>query len=152
MQKDQITRGHWVLFVFALLAVGSLGRQYISSAQRSNPAPYRTGQGGRNPQQMGARALERMTQQLNLTPQQQTQIKVILDGSRPQMEQVRRNAALNTEQRREQMRLLRTQTQNSINQLLSPAQQTKYATMQAEMRGRFGGGDRRGGDRPGGAR
>ena len=161
MQKGQVKATHWVLFGVAILAVSSIAKPYVQEymAERNQVgrnAGMPGGQGGPgrgNPQQMAARMLERMTQDLKLTPAQQAQVKEIQESSFPQMQKIRSNSALSPEQRREQMRPLRIETQNRIKQVLTPEQQTKYESMLAEMRARFGarGGGRGGNNNGGGA-
>lgn len=89
------------------------------------------------------RRVERMKTELNLTDDQTTQVKAILDDSRAKMEALRGNSALSQEDRRSQMTAIYKTEQDKVDAILTPDQKTKYDAMQARMRQRMqerGGG------------
>jgi Spy/CpxP family protein refolding chaperone len=151
MEKNRVTIGHIALFVISLLAVCVSATPYVKSyiAERQAPAngggPGGGRGGGFNPQQMAARRLDQMTQELQLTPEQKTKIQAIQESSMPAIKAIFDDTTLTREQRREKMRPLRDETDAKIKQVLTPEQQTKYDAMQAQRRARFGGGGGGGG-------
>lgn len=86
---------------------------------------------------MQAHQLEMLTKRLNLTSDQQTQIKSIQDDNRQQMMTVRNDSSLSQDQRRSKMMDIRKSSQDKIRALLTDEQKTKYDAMQAEMRERM---------------
>ncbi|HEY3662328.1 MAG TPA: hypothetical protein VGL24_04170 [Chthoniobacterales bacterium] len=122
------------LTLITLSAVGALALG--SSAFANDPAT-----GG--PEQRGGRghhhsALERMTEQLNLTPEQKAKVQPIVDQATPQIESIRRDA----------MEKTKTVVDNAMSQIrpmLTPEQQKKLDEAQTERRGgREGHGGRHG--------
>src|SRR6476620_2715678 len=93
MKKNQLTTAHIVLFLVSFLAVSVTATSYVraylkeraTEAQAANrPGGMAgAGRGGFNPQQMATRRLEQMTQQLQLTADQQTKIKEIQARTAP---------------------------------------------------------------------
>jgi Spy/CpxP family protein refolding chaperone len=104
-----------------------------SRAQDAAPAP----QEGGTAASMQARQLEMMTQRLNLTTDQQSQIKTIQDDSRKQMMALRNDSSLSQDQQRSKMMDIRKSSQDKIRGVLTEEQKTKYDAMQAEMRERM---------------
>jgi Spy/CpxP family protein refolding chaperone len=77
--------------------------------------------------------------QLNLTEQQRSQIRPILQQSRQQMQSLRQDTNLTSEQKKEKVKQIREQTHSQIMSLLTPEQQQKWQQMQQEhRRGRKG--------------
>jgi protein CpxP len=95
-----------------------------------------------NPQ----RRLEMMQKQLNLTPDQTTQIKALMEDERSKMEALRTNTSLAQQDRRSQMMSIRQDGETKTRALLTPDQEKKYDEMQARMRDRMQ--DRRQGGGP----
>lgn len=105
-------------------------------AQQS-PAAQGSPQAGGRAADMQAHQLEMLTNRLNLTSDQQTQIKSIQDDNRQQMMTVRNDSSLSQDQRRSKMMDIRKSSQDKIRALLTDEQKTKYDAMQAEMRERM---------------
>jgi Spy/CpxP family protein refolding chaperone len=83
-------------------------------------------------------SLERITDDLNLTPDQKTKIQPIVDQARPQIEQIRREAM-------EKTRKVMEDTFAQIRPMLTPEQQTKLDEAKDMRRGgKEGRGGRRG--------
>lgn len=91
------------------------------------------------------RELGQLTQTLSLTPDQQTQIKALLQERRGKMEALRSGENPPT---REQMQAIRKDTDAKISALLNDDQKTKFAAWQQQRmeHGRGPGGP--GGDQP----
>jgi len=97
--------------------------------------------GGETRQRGGGvdRELGKLTQALSLTPDQQTQVKALLEQRRGKMEALREGGAQPT---REQMEGTRKDTDAKINELLNDDQKTKFAAWQQQRMQRRGpGGD-----------
>lgn len=83
--------------------------------------------------------LQRMTQSLALTGDQQEKIKPILEGENSQMQELRSNSSLSQEDRMAKMKQIHEGTASQINSILTPDQQKKFAEMSSRMgRGRGG--------------
>src|ERR1700692_3895501 len=104
------------------------------------------GQPGGRPSmdQMVDRQMQHLTQALNLSSDQQTQIKPILKDQMTQMMALRQDTQTAPADKRDQMTKIRTDEQSKIRAGLSSDQQTKYdallAQQQQHMGGRHGGG------------
>ena len=94
------------------------------------------------------RRIEMMQRQLNLTPDQTTQLRSIFADGQSKMEAVRSNTALAPQDRRSQMMALRQTEHDKVVAILTPDQKTKFEAMEArrqeQMRGRGPGGDGQG--------
>lgn len=104
-------------------------------AQDSAPAAPPAGQMG--PRGGGGRQLEMLTTRLNLTTDQQTQVKAIDDDSAKQMMAVRNDTSLSQDDRRSKMMDIRKASQDKIRGVLNDEQKTKYDALLAEMRDRM---------------
>jgi len=144
-------RGLWLAGILALSAF-TLGTSALM-AQNDGPPPGAGcpggGPGGRgfNPE----RQVEMLTRRLNLTADQQTQVKALFAEQRQKMEALRSAApAASTDSsqaapnRRQQAEAIRTDTDAKITALLNDDQKTKYAALVQERKERMeqrGGGD-----------
>jgi Spy/CpxP family protein refolding chaperone len=142
-------RGLWLAGVLAL-GTFTLGACALM-AQNDGPPPGGRGGGpggrGFNPD----RQVEMLTHRLNLTADQQTQVKAVLTEQRQKMEALRNAApaaSADSSQaapnRRQQMETIRTDSDAKITALLNDDQKTKYAAMVQERKERTeqrGGGD-----------
>lgn len=145
-KKSELTKSHIILFVVSLLAVlltfgsyvrGALQERQLATASANNAG--NPGAGGFNPQQMAARRLEQMTQQLQLTAEQSAKIKAIYDSEAPRTKVIYDDTTLTRQQRRDKMRPIRAESDAQIKQVLTPEQQTKFDEMQTQRRAQFGG-------------
>ena len=93
----------------------------IVNAQEPN-ANDADGKGPRHHRQWG-NALEHMTKNLDLTPEQQAKIRPILEQAKPQMKAAR-------EESRQKMKTIRDNVRSQIRPLLTPAQQQKWDAIQ----------------------
>ena len=129
-------------------------------AQDTPPSapPYGQGQGGGrgmgSPEQQ-QRQLDMMTKQLNLTPDQVTQIKAIQEDTRKQQTAMRDDTSMDGTDRRTKMMAMREAEQTKIKAILTDDQKPKYDAMIAQQRqargnggGGYGGGNGNGGPPP----
>jgi periplasmic protein CpxP/Spy len=115
-------------------------------AQDAAPAPavQDSSNGGRGGK-MQERQMEMMTKKLNLTSDQQTQIKAINEDSMKQMMALRNDTSMSQDDKRSKMMDLRKASNDKIRGVLTDEQKPKFDEMQAQMRERMkerrGGGD-----------
>ena len=127
----------------ALMAAVLLAGSCAVWAQADQPPGPPDGQmRGRGPN--AERELGRLTQTLSLTPDQQTQVKALLQERRGKMEALRSGE---NPPSREQMQAIRKDTDAKISELLNDDQKTKFAAWQQRMQGRGPGGGP-GGEQP----
>jgi Spy/CpxP family protein refolding chaperone len=114
--------------VFTLLLVGSI-------AALAQAPGGQWGPGGQPP--TVDQRLQRMSQALELTGDQQEKIKPILESESSQMQELRADTSLSQEDRMAKMKQIRENTASQINPILTADQQKKYAEMMSRMgRGR----------------
>jgi Spy/CpxP family protein refolding chaperone len=136
---DKTARNKWqvraaALVVFLLgFAAGALAlNAYRSWAREGDDGPR--GGGGRRVQ------FERMLERLELTGEQNAQVRQIFADAREQMRASRRDSEARIDE-------MRRQTDERLRAVLSPEQWQKFQQMKEEARApRRGGGGRRGGD------
>jgi protein CpxP len=128
-----------------LAGVLALASTAVWAQNDSQPAGQMRPRGG-NPE----RELQQLTQRLNLTADQQGQVKTLLAERSKKMEELR-NAApsadgSNAPAPREQMEAIRNETDSKINALLNDDQKAKFAALQAERKQRMERRQNPGGD------
>jgi hypothetical protein len=107
-----------------------------SAALGQMPGGTASGQWGGQPPTVDQR-MQRMTQTLELSGDQQEKIKPILEAEAAQMQTLRDDPALSQQDRMAKMKEIREHTASQINPILNPDQQKKYAEMTSRMgRGR----------------
>ena len=122
----------------AAMACLLLGAMAVLAQDQAAPPQ---GGGGRQRGQMPTpeQRLQRMTQALNLTDDQQAKIKPILENESTQMQSLRSDTSLSQDDRMAKMKQIRENTASQINPILTPDQQKQYAEMTSRMgRGRGG--------------
>ena len=118
------------------LACLLLGAMAVFPQQQAAP-PQGGGQWQRGQMPTPEQRLQRMTQALNLTEDQQAKIKPILENESTQMQGLRSDTSLSQEDRMAKMKQIRENTTSQINPILTPDQQKQYAEMTSRMgRGR----------------
>jgi protein CpxP len=100
-------------------------------------APQAGPQAGSRMGNMQTRQLEMLTKQLNLTSDQQAQVKAIQQDTGQQMRAVRNDSSLSEDQKRSKMMDLRKTSQEKIRAVLTDEQKTKYDELQVHMRERM---------------
>jgi protein CpxP len=133
------------IFTLALGGLLALGGTSAALAQDTPPPPPDQNQAGPPPQGRGMRMdpdrqLERLTRELNLTSDQQAQIKPLLLERQQKMQALFQDQSIAPEDRRRQMRTISEGTNNSIKALLTDDQKPKFEAMQQRMRRNGPGG------------
>lgn len=80
--------------------------------------------------------LQHMTKTLNLTADQQTKIKPMLEDEQQKMESLHQDTSMSRQDRMSKMQEIRQSTDEQIKGVLTPEQQTKW---QQEMQNHHGG-------------
>ena len=133
----------------AILALGATALSVLPAMAQdpSAPPPPPQGQGGPRhggPGGMREHQVEFLTKQLNLTPDQVTQVKAIDEDTWKQAKALHENTSMAEQDKRTQMFAIHKASQDKIRALLTPDQQTKFDALQTQMRehrGNHGGGD-----------
>lgn len=112
------------------LCSGALSALPMMAQDAAPAAPQAGSRAGR----MQGRQLEMLTEKLNLTADQQTQVKAIDEDTMKQMMAVRNDTSLSQDDRRSKMMDIRKTSQDKIRGILTDDQKTKYEALQAEMR------------------
>ncbi|WP_263368407.1 Spy/CpxP family protein refolding chaperone [Edaphobacter bradus] len=123
--------GSWtaaLALVFSLLCAMPL------MAQDTAPPPGLPQAGHRGGPGMGEHNLKFLTEQLNLTPDQVSQVKAIDDNTMSQMKALRDDTSLSPADRHAKMMDLHKASQDKIRALLTDDQKTKYDALRAEMK------------------
>ena len=124
--------------IFALLAGSTAIYAQMPQGQEQGG-----GQWGRGPgQPMTAdQRLQRMSQQLNLSADQQQQIKPILENESKQMQALREDTSLSPDDRRSKMMQIRQESASQIKPILNVDQQKQFDEMMSRQgHGRGPGG------------
>jgi periplasmic protein CpxP/Spy len=101
------------------------------------PAPAQDGAMGGRGGGMQARQMDMMTKKLNLTSDQQTQIKAINQDSMKQMMALRNDTSMSQDDKRSKMMDIRKTSNDKIRGILTDEQKPKFDEMQAQMRERM---------------
>ena len=125
-----------VLAVTAMLCVSTLA--FGQDAQSGQGGQKGWGQGRGRGQGMSPDAqLQHMSEALNLTDDQKTKIKPILEDQSKQMQQLRGDTSLSQEDRRSKFQEIHENTMSQIKPILTSDQQKKLESMR-EQGGRGG--------------
>jgi hypothetical protein len=136
-------------FKFAYLALGgllALGTSGAALAQDNPPPPPDQGQAGPppgHPSHMRMdpdRLLAHLTQELNLTSDQQTQIKPMLVDRQQKMQALMQNQSLSQDDRRQQARTIMENSNSNIKSVLNDDQKQKFDAMLERGRRQMQGG------------
>ncbi len=123
----------------------------VPLAAQDAPPPQQGGgppEGGRrDPAEMQARRLQMMTKQLNLSPDQVTQIKAIDDDQMTQMHALHDDTSTPQADKRTKMMAIRQASMEKTRAVLNDEQKTKFDAMEARHR-EHGRGEGQGGDGP----
>ena len=113
-------------------------------AQTDTPPPPPDGQmqgpppEGAGPHRGGPeRRVEMLQHQLDLTPDQTTQVRALMQSERSQMQALHSNSSLSQGDMHAQMMAIHQDSDTKLRALLTPDQVTKYNTMQQHMRERM---------------
>jgi len=123
-----------LLTVSALVAIGAA----IGAPQDQPAAPAAPANGQAPHRRMDPdRQVKILTKKLDLTADQQTQIRSILTDRQQQFESIRNVSSLAPKDRREKMHTLREDSENKIKGVLTDSQKQTYDQMQQQMRERM---------------
>jgi Spy/CpxP family protein refolding chaperone len=89
----------------------------------------------------GERELDHLTKALNLSADQVTQVKAILNTSHQQMEALRSDTTTAPDDKRAKMMSIHQTQQSNIRAILTDDQKTKFDAMQSQMHGHRRQGD-----------
>jgi hypothetical protein len=125
------------LFTFALtglLTVGMAGTAALAQDTTAPAAPQGPPAYGHhmNPDTQ----LQRLTKKLDLSTDQQSQIKPLLDSRQQQMQELWQDQSLSQSDRRTKAMGIQTDTNGKIEAVLSDTQKQQYEAMQAQMKQR----------------
>jgi protein CpxP len=124
-----------------LLTLGLAGTAAFAQEDTTTP-PAQTNNNTQDMHQQGMhhrgmsadRQLRRMTKQLDLTADQQAQVKPILESQDQQMEQLRQDKTMSRQDRRQKMMDIRQDTSQKIEGVLNDTQKQKYEAMHKNMK------------------
>ena len=128
------TLGFAVLLFFGC----SVTTRAQDAATQESRAQAQTENGMHHEQRAGQ--LERLTKELNLTDEQKTQVKPILDEQSKQMRATQEDTSLSQDQKREKMKQIHQTTHSQINDILTPEQQKKFAAFKEQQKEHREGG------------
>ena len=146
MNFASVKQAATLLLCSAALAVPVLAQ----STDTPPPAPASGqtdgGMGPGGPHRGGpGRRVEMMQRELNLSPDQTTQLRSIMASEHTKMEALHGNSSLSQADMHTQMAAIHQSSESQIRAMLTPDQVTKYDAMQSRMRvhaeERRGGGD-----------
>jgi hypothetical protein len=115
-----------------LLVLGTAGT--LAFAQDDTAPPPQQGQDtqgghrGMNPDMQ----LKHLTKKLDLSSDQQSQIKPILDSQQQQMQQLWQDQSMSRQERRQKMMAIRQDSSQKIVAVLNDTQKQQYEAMQAQ--------------------
>ena len=79
--------------------------------------------------------LQMLSEKLNLTDEQKTTLKPILEDQTQQMKAIHADTSLSEEQKRDKMKAMHETFHDKINAVLTPEQQVKFKQMKHEHKG-----------------
>src|SRR5579883_2309933 len=125
------------LYTLALAGLLSLaGSAALAQDNSAAPPPEQQTRGYGHRMNPDAQ-LQHLTKQLDLTADQQAQIKPILESQQQQAMQLRQDQSLSQQDRRSKMMAIHQDTTSKIEAVLNDTQKQKYQAMQAKMQERM---------------
>ena len=129
----------YALTVLALGAMaGTRGLTYAQTAGPDTPGAAGGNAPATEPAHRGGGMLARLTTELDLTPDEVTQVKPILKDEQTTIKGIRADTTLTDDQKKDQTKAARDKANVAINAILTPDQQTKFAKLQAERKEKAG--------------
>ena len=122
---------------FALQDQGSTGSGQAPSEQGGKGHGYGRGHGRGMP--TVDEQVQHMTQKLNLTTDQQSQVKSILENERQQMEALHNDTSTAGQDKRQKFQTMRQENSSKIRDVLNDDQKKKYDAMEKEHGKHMGG-------------
>src|SRR5690348_2246816 len=120
-----------------LLTLGLAGgAAFAQESTTTAPAQTNDNMQGMHHRGMNAdQQLKRMTKKLDLSADQQAQIKPMLESQDQQMEQLRMDKTMSRQDRRQKMMSIRQDTSEKIEGVLNDTQKQKYESMESKHKG-----------------
>lgn len=122
-----------ILLAASVLSIAA----FAQDATPNNQPPAQENSGGHHGPMDPAQRTQALTQQLNLTADQQAKVQQILQSESSQMESLRSDSSLSQQDRHSKMMAIHQTSDTQIRALLDPDQQKKWDAMQAK-RGQWG--------------
>ncbi len=128
-------KNKWMAGVLgAALAIGvPVFAQTAGDAAQDNPQAQTAPKGHRH---HGER-MQKLSQELNLTADQQAKIKPIFQQARTQGKTIHQDASLTKEQKMAKMKELHQTTMAQMNEILTPEQQTQWKQLREQHRAQW---------------
>lgn len=125
--------------IIALIALPVMAQDTSAPTSPPPPPQEQAGPHGRGgPGGMRGDQVKFLTQKLDLTADQVTQVKAIDEDAQKQSKAVREDTSIAGPDKRAKMMDIHKAAQDKIRALLTPDQQTKFDALQAQMRERRG--------------
>lgn len=121
------------LALSGLLALGATSALYAQTNDGQQQGHWGGGHHRMDPDQQ----LRHLTRALELTPDQQSQIKPILEDRQQKAQALFQNQSLSREDRRSQMQSIRSDSNAKIEAVLNDQQKQKFEAMQQRMQERM---------------
>ena len=120
--------------ILTILVLSAAGLAFAQTPQES-PAPTPDKHVGMH-RESADEQLQMLSEKLNLTDDQKTKLKPILQDQMNQMKAVHEDSSLSPEQKKAKMKSIHESMHDQINAVLTPEQQTKFKQMQQEHMGK----------------
>jgi periplasmic protein CpxP/Spy len=120
------------------IAAGALAQDQPQPQDQTAPSSGPGGYRHHGPPNSEAQ-LKHLTRQLDLSADQQTQIKPILDARQQQMQALWQDQSLSRDDRRQKAQAIQSDSNSKIEAVLNDTQKQKYEAWQAQMQQRRGG-------------
>jgi periplasmic protein CpxP/Spy len=120
--------------ILAFAGIFTLGMAGSAALAQDNPAPPQNGNMHEHRGMDPDMQLKHMTKRLDLSADQQSQIKPILESRQQQMQQLWQDQSLSREDRHAKMQSIQADTSTKIEAVLNDTQKQKYEADQARMR------------------
>lgn len=127
------------LCTLALAGLVSLGLSGTAFAQDNSAPPPQDQTSGMHGHHRGMdpdEQLKHMTKQLDLSADQQSQIKPILESRQQQMQQLWQDQSTSRDERHQKMQAIQQDSNEKIEAVLNDTQKQKYQSMQERMQQR----------------
>lgn len=105
---------------------------YSAASLRAQTSTGDQNQASTEKKEKNPEPLQRLTKQLNLTIDQQTKLKPILEQEQREMEAARKDETLSKQDRRARIAQIRQMTKPQIEAILTPDQQKKFAQIKPQ--------------------
>jgi hypothetical protein len=97
---------------------------------------------GAKPQEQGAEKLQKLSQVLNLSPQQKSQLAPIIEAEAPKIKAIQENPSLSGKEKIKQLKHVHAQSDPLVKSILNPTQYKQWEQIrqdEIEQMGKAGG-------------